>query len=61
MWPQNIGNSLVADPLGVIIASAGEAPGLLFADIDPQRLSYARQIVPVLENRRFSTPQLSAD
>ncbi|WP_294901505.1 deaminated glutathione amidase [Tatumella sp. UBA2305] len=59
--PKNIGNSLVADPLGVIVASAGEAPGLVFADIDPQRLSHARQIVPVLENRRFATPQLKTD
>ena len=56
--PKNTGNSLVADPLGVIIASAGEAAGLLFADVDPQRIRYARQIVPVLENRRFATPQL---
>ncbi len=59
--PKNIGNSLVADPLGVVIASAGEAPGLIFADLDPQRISHARQIVPVLENRRFASPQLRHD
>ncbi|GAA0504523.1 deaminated glutathione amidase [Tatumella terrea] len=56
--PKNIGNSLVADPLGVVIASAAEAPALIFADIDAGRLHYAREVLPVLENRRFATPQL---
>ena len=56
--PKNIGNSLVADPLGVVIAHAADTPALIFADLDAARLRYAREALPVLENRRFATPQL---
>jgi len=56
--PRNIGCSLTVDPLGVAIARAVEAPMLLFADIDPARLAHARSILPVLDNRRFSRPEL---
>ncbi|MGV3346335.1 deaminated glutathione amidase [Enterobacteriaceae bacterium LUAb1] len=56
--PRNIGNSMVVDPLGVVIARAAEAPGLLFADIDSKRVAYARNQLPVLANRRFITPKL---
>ena len=57
--PRNIGNSMVVDPLGVTIAKAAEAPALVFADVDPARIAYARQVLPVLENRRFARPELS--
>ena len=57
--PKNIGHSLVADPLGVVIASAAEAPALIFAELEKTRLAYAREVLPVLENRRFATPQLA--
>lgn len=56
--PRNIGNSKVLDPLGVTIASAAEAPILLFAELDADRISHARQVLPVLANRCFDTPQL---
>jgi len=39
------------DPLGVAIARAAEAPALVFADIDRDRLVHARKVLPVLENR----------
>lgn len=55
---RNIGCSMVVDPLGVAIARAGEAPALLFADIDPARLEHARKVLPVLQNRRFARPEL---
>ncbi|MCF5032927.1 deaminated glutathione amidase [Pseudomonas syringae] len=58
---RNIGASLAVDPLGVVISGAGEAPQLIFADIDPERLSYARQALPVLKNRRFARPELKSD
>lgn len=57
---RNIGCSLVVDPLGVVISSAGEAPALIFANIDSKRVSYARAALPVLANRRFSRPELIA-
>jgi predicted amidohydrolase len=55
---RNIGCSMVVDPLGVVVAAAGEAPALLFADIDPARLENARRELPVLKNRRFARPEL---
>jgi predicted amidohydrolase len=51
--PRNIGHSMVVDPLGVVVARLGEAPGLLWADADPARVADARNRLPVLANRRF--------
>jgi Predicted amidohydrolase len=56
---RNIGASMVVDPLGIACVRAGEAPALLYADLDRERLEYARKILPVLENRRFRKPELS--
>jgi predicted amidohydrolase len=58
--PRNIGASLVVDPLGVAIAQAGEAPNLIFAELDPARLTHARKVLPVLANRRFARPELES-
>lgn len=55
---RNIGQSMVVDPLGVAVARAGEAPALLFGEIDPARIAHARQVLPVLDNRRFAKPEL---
>jgi predicted amidohydrolase len=57
---RNIGASMVVDPLGVAIARAGEAPALVFADLDAKRLAHARNVLPVLANRRFARPELAA-
>ncbi len=51
---RNIGNSMVVDPLGVAIARAAEAPALVFADINRDRLAYARKALPVHQNLTFS-------
>jgi predicted amidohydrolase len=56
---RNIGASMVVDPLGVVTARAGEAPALLFAEIDPARIAYAREALPALANRRFARPELA--
>ncbi|KQN54287.1 deaminated glutathione amidase [Erwinia sp. E602] len=56
--PKNIGSSLVVDPLGVITARAGEAPILLLAEVDPERIRSVRRELPVLTNRRFVRPEL---
>ncbi|MEO3780457.1 deaminated glutathione amidase [Micromonospora sp. B11E3] len=56
--PRNIGRSMVIDPLGVTLAGAGESEELLFADLSPERLAYARETLPVLKNRRYSDPVL---
>jgi predicted amidohydrolase len=46
------GHSLVADPWGDLLLDMGEAPGLGFAEIDPERVEAARGRVPVLRHRR---------
>jgi deaminated glutathione amidase len=51
--PRNIGQSIVVDPLGVAIAQAGEEPTVLSAALSAERLSSAREQLPVLANRRF--------
>ncbi|MEQ9915781.1 deaminated glutathione amidase [Pectobacterium aroidearum] len=58
---KNIGNSMVVDPLGVVVVQAPETPALIYADIEPERLAYARQILPVLANRRFQKPTLDGE
>ena len=56
--PRNVGCSMVADPLGVVIARAAEAPALVFADLSRERLESVRAALPVLENGRFQPPTL---
>lgn len=50
---QTYGHSLVVDPWGeVLLDLGGEAPGVGFAEIDPERTSEVRQQLPSLANRR---------
>ena len=56
---RNIGQSMVVDPLGVVVLGLGEAPGLGFCELDPARIAHAREILPVLANRRFADPVLA--
>ncbi|MEH0834108.1 deaminated glutathione amidase [Pectobacterium cacticida] len=58
---KNIGNSMVVDPLGVVVVQAPETPALVYADIDRERLAYARRHLPVLANRRFNKPMLEGE
>lgn len=51
--PLATGYSLIVDPFGVVIANAGEAMGVIFADLDPGRVADVRDRVPSLRNRRF--------
>jgi deaminated glutathione amidase len=51
--PLATGYSLIVDPFGVVIANAGEAPGVVFAELDPERIAAVRNRVPSLLNRRF--------
>lgn len=57
---RNIGMSMVVDPLGVVIAQAAEGPTLLFCELDKARLARAREVLPVLQNRRFAPAELLA-
>ena len=50
--------SAVIDPFGVVIADGGESPGLVFAEIDPERIGAVREKLPALVHRRFTVPNL---
>ncbi|ORA84399.1 carbon-nitrogen hydrolase family protein [Mycobacterium malmoense] len=49
--PTGVGGSLVASPLGEVVASAGDHPQLVVADIDLDRVAEARDKIAVLRNR----------
>lgn len=46
------GHSLIVDPWGNIIAEAGDTPGVIVADIDPNKVAEARSRVPALTHDR---------
>ena len=48
--PTGVGGSLVASPLGEVVASAGTQPQLVVADIDVDRVAKARESIAVLRN-----------
>jgi deaminated glutathione amidase len=50
------GHSLIVDPWGEVLLDMGEAPGVGFAEVDPARVTAARQRVPVLRHRRAIPP-----
>lgn len=49
-----VGRSVVLDPLGVVVAEAGEQETVLTADVTRERIDEVREVVPVLANRRFA-------
>ncbi|HVX44281.1 MAG TPA: carbon-nitrogen hydrolase family protein [Mycobacteriales bacterium] len=51
--PKCSGQSMIVDPMGVVIAGAGEAPGVATAVISAERLAAVRQKLPSLQHRRF--------
>ncbi|WP_038913420.1 deaminated glutathione amidase [Dickeya zeae] len=55
---RNIGNSMVIDPMGVVIAQAAEQPELLLAELNLERIQTVRRQLPVLHHNRFKPPVL---
>lgn len=51
--PRYSGHSLVVDPLGDMLAEAGEGPEVLSAELDRESLATARRTNPSLANRRL--------
>jgi len=51
--PRCTGQSMIVDPMGVVLAGAGERPGLAVAELDPARVEQVRRDNPCLRNRRF--------
>jgi len=51
------GHSLIVSPWGEILADGGEAPGIITATIDPQKVKDARAMIPALRHdRSFRAP-----
>lgn len=49
---QTYGHALIVDPWGEVLADGGEAPGIIYADIDPARVAKIRSMMPSLEHDR---------
>ena len=49
---RSYGHSLIVDPWGEVLADAGEEEGFVCADIDPEKMSMARDDLPALQHRR---------
>ncbi|MDQ0731040.1 carbon-nitrogen hydrolase family protein [Arthrobacter sp. B1I2] len=56
--PLATGFSMAVDPAGVVVANAGEEPGLIVARLSRERLNQVQGRVPVLANRRFAVVPL---
>jgi deaminated glutathione amidase len=52
------GKSMIVDPMGVVVASLGEADGVAVGDISKERLSKVRARLPLVEQRRAAAKAL---
>lgn len=50
--PTGVGHSLIVSPKGEILTEAGEAPQIIYADIDAEEVVTTREVLPVLANAR---------
>lgn len=50
---QTHGHAMIIDPWGIILADAGEKPGVAIAEINPVRLEQVRRQMPCLQHRVF--------
>ncbi|MEN9216740.1 MAG: carbon-nitrogen hydrolase family protein [Gloeomargarita sp. HHBFW_bins_162] len=50
---QTHGHAMIIDPWGVVLADAGDQPGLAIAEINPERLAQVRRQMPSLLHRVF--------
>jgi|UniRef100_A0A7C5AKE0 predicted amidohydrolase len=50
---RSYGRSLIVDPWGTILAQAPDGEGVIYADLDPDRLERLRRDLPCLQHRRL--------
>jgi predicted amidohydrolase len=50
------GHSLVVEPWGEVIAEGGEAPGVVYAELDTARVGAVRSMLPSLSHDRPFAP-----
>ncbi|NVI91703.1 carbon-nitrogen hydrolase family protein [Actinomadura sp. BRA 177] len=55
--PAGAGNSMIVDPMGVVVAGLGEGPGVASGEISPERVVAVREKNPALRLRRFTITQ----
>ncbi len=55
------GRSMLVDPMGVVVASLGEAEGAVIGAIEPARLAAVRKQNPALEHRRWRVTPINAE
>lgn len=58
--PLGVGNSMIVDPMGVEIATIGEAVDVAAAVISLERIAQTRELNPALALRRFGVSVLAA-
>ncbi|XVQ13952.1 carbon-nitrogen hydrolase family protein [Spirillospora sp. CA-255316] len=56
--PAGAGNSMIIDPMGVVVASLGEGTGIAAAEVSPDRVAEVRAKNPALRLRRFGVTPL---
>ncbi|MEU5993371.1 carbon-nitrogen hydrolase family protein [Spirillospora sp. NPDC047418] len=55
--PTGAGNSMIVDPMGVVVAGLGEGPGIACGEVSPERVAAVREKNPSLRLRRFTVAQ----
>lgn len=52
--PKGVGQSMVIDPMGFVLAGCGEQVGIQVQDLDSDRIQSVRELLPCLANRRLN-------
>ena len=52
--PTGAGNSMIIDPMGVVVSGLGESPGVAQGEVSPERVAAVREKNPALSLRRFA-------
>ncbi|MFB4307578.1 carbon-nitrogen hydrolase family protein [Actinomadura sp. GTD37] len=55
--PTGAGNSMIVDPMGVVVAGLGDGPGVVSGEVSPERVAAVRKRNPALRLRRFTVAQ----
>ena len=55
--PTGAGNSMLVDPMGVVVAGVGEGPGVASGEVSPERVAAVRAKNPALSLRRFTVTE----
>ncbi|MDY3330350.1 MAG: carbon-nitrogen hydrolase family protein [Pelistega sp.] len=52
--PKGVGQSMIIDPMGFVLAGCGEQVGIQVQELDSARIDSVRELLPCLANRRLS-------